>query len=270
MEEYQDILYEKEDGVAVITLNRPDRLNAFSEEMIDGWRRALEDARDDADIGAVVVTGAGRAFCAGADTKALSEGKMLSSEASDSVITSRNRLRDSVHRIPRVLATLDKPYIAAVNGAAAGAGMDMASMADLRFASDQAKFRMSYSLMGIVPGDAGCYYLPRIIGIGRALELIWTARIVEAEEALSIGYLTRIVPAADLMSETMEFARKLANGPRVATEMAKRMAYNMMNMDLNAALDYSQMGMTIARATEDSKEGPKAFVEKRQPNFQGR
>jgi 2-(1,2-epoxy-1,2-dihydrophenyl)acetyl-CoA isomerase len=147
--------------------------------------------------------------------------------------------------------------------------MDMASMADLRFASDQAKFRMSYSLMGIVPGDAGCYYLPRIIGIARALEMIWTARIVGAEEALSMGYLTRMVPPEDLMDETMEFARKLANGPRVATEVAKRMAYNMLNMDLNAALDYSQLAMNIARATEDSKEGPKAFVEKREPNFQG-
>ena len=268
--DYQDLLYAKDDGVAVITLNRPDRLNAFSPGMIDGWRLALEDARDDPGVWAVVVTGAGRAFCAGADTKALAEGDMLSAEHSDSVIATRNRLRDSVHRIPRVLATLDKPYIAAVNGAAAGAGMDMASMADLRFASDQARFRMSYSLMGIVPGDAGCYFLPRIIGVARALELIWTARIIDAEEALRMGYLTRVVPADALMSETLEFARALANGPRVATEMAKRMAYNMLNMDLNAALDYSQMGMTIARATEDSKEGPKAFVEKRAPRFQGR
>jgi enoyl-CoA hydratase/carnithine racemase len=168
------------------------------------------------------------------------------------------------------LMTLDKPYIAAVNGAAVGAGMDMASMADMRFAADNARFGMAYVRMGIIPGDGGAFYLGRILGIAKALELIWTGDLFDANQALEWGYVTRVVPAEQLMEETRAFARRLADGPAVAIQLAKRLVYRSLDITEDAALDMAQHAMVIAQSTEDAKEGPRAFVEKRQPKFVGR
>src|SRR5581483_8929569 len=127
--------------------------------------------------------------------------------------------------VPRAVALLDKPYIGAINGAAVGAGMDMASQCDIRIASEQARFGMSYARVGLVPGDGGCWYLPRIVGLPKALELIWTADVIDAQEALRIGYVSKVVPADRLMEETMALARRLADGPAVAIQLAKRLVY---------------------------------------------
>ncbi|MFQ5472699.1 MAG: enoyl-CoA hydratase/isomerase family protein, partial [Dehalococcoidia bacterium] len=162
------------------------------------------------------------------------------------------------------------PYIAAVNGAAVGAGMDMASMCDIRFASESARFGMTYVRMGIIPGDGGCYYLPRIVGMARALDLIWSGRIFDANEALELGYVSEVVPADRLMEHTRAYALKLANGPAVAIQQSKRLAYRSQDVGADAALDLAQQAMFVAQSTEDAKEGPRAFAEKREPEFKGR
>ncbi|HXG41502.1 MAG TPA: enoyl-CoA hydratase-related protein [Dehalococcoidia bacterium] len=267
--QFEQVIYEKrDDGVAVITLNRPERLNAFTRQMIDEWYAALQDAHLDANVRVVVVTGAGRAFCAGADVGSGAAGALM--DRSRDLVENRNFLRDSIQRIPRLLAQMDKPYIAAVNGVAVGAGMDMASLADIRFASSTARFGMTYVRMGIIPGDGGCWLLPRIVGMAKALELIWTGEIIDAEEALRIGYVSKVLPPEELMPYTLEFAQKLARGPAVAIQLSKRLAYRGQFTDLDEALEAAQAAMIIAQMTEDAREGPRAFLEKREPQFKGR
>lgn len=267
--DYSEIIFNVDDGVATITLNRPERMNAFSNTMLSEWTEAIERCQGDDAVKAVVVTGAGRGFCAGGDMKDASEGRgIVGSEGS--FAARRHSLRNSVHRVPRALLQLDKPYIAAVNGAAVGAGMDMASMCDIRFAAEGAKFGMSYVKVGLIPGDGGCYFLPRIVGMAKALELIWTGDIFEAQAALEMGYVSRVVPGEQLLEETSSFARRLAAGPAIAVQLAKRLAYRSSETDLDGALDLAQSAMIVAQNTEDAREGPRAFVEKRAPTFQGR
>ena len=161
--EYQDIIYTVEEHIATLTLNRPETLNAFTETMINEWVDAIEAAKSDPEVRVLVVTGAGRGFCSGMDVRgAASRGE------APPVYTRRNYMRLGVHKLPRTLEGFDKPYIAAINGPAAGAGMDMASMADIRIMSDKARVGMNYVRMGLLPGDAGCYFLPRIVGIAKA------------------------------------------------------------------------------------------------------
>lgn len=267
--EFEQVIYEKSDGIATITLNRPERMNAFTPKMLGEWYSALQDANVDPDVRAVILTGAGRGFCTGADVRGDGPiGRLM--DRSRSLAENRNFLRDSVQRIPRLLALMEKPYIAAVNGAAAGAGMDMASMCDMRFAADSARFGMTYVRMGLIPGDGGCYYLPRIVGLARALDLIWTGRLFDAKEALAIGYVGAVVPADGLMDYTRDYALKLAKGPAVAIQQAKRLAYRSLELGVDAALDLAQQAMIICQSTEDAREGPRAFAEKREPEFKGR
>jgi enoyl-CoA hydratase/carnithine racemase len=269
--DFEQIAYEKgDDGVAVITLNRPEKMNAFTRRMLDEWTWAIEDTKLDDSVRAVVVTGSGRAFCAGMDVQQEARGEGVLGTESQTPAIQRNALRYNVHRVPRALMTLDKPYIAALNGAAVGAGMDMASMADIRFAAEGARFGMAYVRMGIIPGDGGCYYLPRIVGVAKALELIWTGDLFTAEQALAWGYVSKVYPAESLMDETRAFARRLAEGPAVALQLAKRLVYRSLLAPEDAALDMAQSAMVIAQSTDDAKEGPRAFVEKRQPKFVGR
>ena len=269
--EFEQILYEKADGVATITLNRPERMNAFTSTMIREWAQALEDARLDREVRVVIVTGAGRGFCAGADLRGESElTERPDREGPVAAADRRNWLRDGVHNVPRQVALLDKPYLAAVNGPAVGAGMDMCSMADLRIASEQARFAMSYVKVGLVPGDGGCYYLPRIVGLAKALELIWTGDFIDAQEALRIGYVSRVVPADELMPTARELAQRIARGPAVAVQLAKRLVYRGLGGDVQEALEAAGQAMAIVQSTEDAREGPRAFVEKREPQFKGR
>jgi 2-(1,2-epoxy-1,2-dihydrophenyl)acetyl-CoA isomerase len=264
----EQIIYTKDEGVATITLNRPRVLNAFTPVMIDEWAQALEEARLDPAVRVVVVTGAGRGFCSGADVRSFREREHTDGNP---VVDGRYWLQHSVHRVPLTLRTLDKPYIAAVNGPAAGAGMDMASMADIRFAAETATFTMSYVNVGIVPGDGGCYYLPRIIGVARTLDLIWTGRTMDAQESLRLGYVNQVVPPEQFMATVTTYARKLAKGPQVAIELAKRLVYEGLETNnLFKELRSAEHAMLIARATEDAREGPRAWAEKRPPQFQGR
>jgi 2-(1,2-epoxy-1,2-dihydrophenyl)acetyl-CoA isomerase len=269
--DFETIIYEKQDGIATITLNRPERMNAFNDKMIEEWAVALEDARLDRDVLVVILTGAGRGFCAGADLRGESGvAEVGRSEGPVSAADQRNWLRDGVQRVPRQVALLDKPYIAAVNGAAVGAGMDMASQCDIRIASEHARFGMTYARVGLVPGDGGCWYLPRIVGIAKALELIWSAEVIDAQEALRIGYVSKVVPAESLMEETRALARKLAAGPAVAMQLSKRLLYRGLDTGILEHLEAAAHAMAIVQSTEDAREGPRAFMENRQPEFRSR
>lgn len=265
----EPIIYDVQGHVATITLNRPEKLNAFSNEMLDQWQASIVRASEDQGVRVVIVTGAGRGFCSGADVGRERAGADVLGGDPNAPAANRNSLRNSVQRVPRALFNMEKPYIAAVNGAAVGAGMDMASMADLRIASGRAKFGMAYVRMALIPGDGGAYYLPRIVGMSKALELMWTGRIFGPEEALQMGYVSRVVPADELMGQTMELAEEISRMPAVSVQLIKRLAYRSAVTGLHEALEMADHAMVIARSTEDAKEGPRAFAEKREPNFQG-
>ncbi len=266
---YEEILYDVTDQIATITLNCPERMNSFSDTLLKEWADAIVQSAQDEKVRVVIITGKGRAFCAGANLKARAEqDNVLQVDAT--VAERRNTLRYTVHEVARALQLLDKPYIAAVNGAAVGAGMDMASMADIRIGSDQARFSMSYVNVGLIPGDGGAWLLPRLVGLQKALELLWSGELFGSAKALELGYLARVVPHDRLMEETREYAKKLASGPPVAMQLTKRLVYRGLNSSFLEAMDAAQAAMTIAQSTEDAKEGPRAFVEKRPPQFEGR
>jgi enoyl-CoA hydratase/carnithine racemase len=264
---YQEIIYEVENRVATITLNRPESLNAFTEVMLSEWTEALQRAQRDENVWVVVVTGAGRGFCSGGNVKGFA---YAAKQEASPLHTQRNHMRYGVHQVPRAVAQLDKPYIAAVNGPAAGAGMDMASMADIRIASDRARFVMSYVNMGLVTGDGGAYFLPRIVGLSKAYELMWSGEPIDAQEALRLGYVNHVVPHNQFPQFVKEYAGKFANKPPVAVQLIKRAVRKGLTTDLDTTLDYLEWAMLMCRSTEDSKEGPKAWREKRSPVFTGR
>ena len=163
----------------------------------------------------------------------------------------------------------EKPYIAAINGAAAGAGMDMATMADIRFASSNARIGMTYVRMGLIPGDGGTYTLPRVVGVQKALDMIWTGKLVTAAEALEMGYLMAVYEPDELMPRVTEYAKQIARGPATAIQLAKKLVYRSANISFDEHLDMAQLAMFVAQSTDDAKEGPKAFMEKREPQFKG-
>lgn len=266
---YEAILYDVQDRIATITLNRPERMNAFSETLLGEWADAIRRAAEDEGVRVVIVTGAGRAFCAGADLRATGEeDRVLMADRNAG--ERRNSLRYTVHRVPQALQYLDKPYIAAINGAAVGAGMDMASQADIRIASDGARFGMSYANVGLIPGDGGAWLLPKLVGLQRALDMIWSGDLFDAATALEVGYVLKVVPHDDLMADTRAYAERLAAGPPIALQLAKRLVYRSLTQTFPEGLEAAQAAMTIVQSTEDSREGPRAFREKRPPNFEGR
>ncbi|MBI4628178.1 MAG: enoyl-CoA hydratase [Candidatus Rokubacteria bacterium] len=258
-----DLLYEVKDRIATITLNRPDKLNAFTGPMIDAWARALAEAQADDGVNVVVVTGAGRAFCAGGDVARMRETKPTPLE-------NKNQLWENIHRVPRTLEAMDKPVIAMVNGLAVGAGMGMCLMCDVRIASDEARFSTGYVRVGLVPGDGDTYFLPRLLGPAKALELLWTADFVDAQEALRLGIVNRVVPTGDLAQQTQTLARQIADGPQVPIRMIKRLVYQSLRLDLRTHLDLVSSHMAVVRDTLDHAEGVAAFKEKRPPKFLGR
>lgn len=262
------LLYEVTDGIATITINRPERRNALSLDMMRAWQEALADARSDADVKVVVVTGAGPDFCAGGD---MSGGQLkVGGTELPPIPELRQQARDTVHAIARAVRQLDKPYLAAIDGMAAGAGMDLASMADLRFASETARFCMSFVKVGVVPADGGCYYLPRIIGLPRALHLIWSGETMSAQQALDWGYVHAVAPPGELRETVRAYARRLADGPSIAIGLLKRLVYDGLDSTEDQALEMAALSMATVMATEDAREGPRAFAERRPPAFTGR
>ncbi|RNF39746.1 enoyl-CoA hydratase/isomerase family protein [Planococcus salinus] len=258
-----------EEGIATIKLNRPERLNAFSLEMIKDWIKALEEVRDSENIRVLVLTGEGRAFCAGGDIKSMLKGDgflyQKEEEKEDfmsSGIDRKNVLWKYVQRIPLLMSEIDKPTIAAINGPATGAGLDMALMCDLRFASSTSKMGETYINLGIVPGDGGAYFLPRIIGIDKALELLWTGRILTAQEAKECGMITYLTEPDELLEKVYSFASQIANQPPVAIQLTKRAIYQGLNSDLRTSLDMMSSAMGLVTELPDYNERLEAMAKK--------
>jgi len=259
------ILLDKQaDGVAKLTLNRPDKLNAFNQPMIKAWEKALDDAFSDPAVRVLVLTGAGRAFCAGGDAE-----EMDSLPDMDSLMR-KNYLWENIHRIAMLMDRNDKPVIAAVNGTARGAGCDMALMCDLRIAGTSASFAESYVNFGLISGDAGTYFLPRIIGVARALEIFWTGRLVGSQEAERIGLVNQVVPDSELIDVTMTLAKQIAKQPQQAICMYKRAVYQSQTLALTTHLDMVSSHMAVLQGTAEFAERVDAFRGRKGPKLPAR
>jgi 2-(1,2-epoxy-1,2-dihydrophenyl)acetyl-CoA isomerase len=252
------------DGVATLTLNRPDRLNALSTPIMDGLLEALPRLAHDPAVGAIVLTGAGRAFCAGGDVKSMAEGAVQTT-IEDAVIRLRSRME-----VSRLLHETAKPTIAMVNGPAAGAGLSLALACDLRIAGQSARFITAFAKVGFSGDFGGSYFLSKLVGTGKARELYYTAEPLDAAQALALGIANRVVPDADLAEATMQLARKLAHGPRVALGLMKQNFNAAESGTLAELLDLEARGQIETGRTADHKEAARAFVEKRAPVFIGR
>jgi 2-(1,2-epoxy-1,2-dihydrophenyl)acetyl-CoA isomerase len=257
---YETVLTEDRDRVRVVTLNRPDVLNAFDSRLGEELLDALGAAADAPDVRCVVLTGAGRAFCSGADLRGHVPG-----ETSLGAL-----LRSRFNRIILRLRTMEKPVIAAVNGVAAGAGCNLALAADLRVASDRATFIEVFSRVGLIPDSGGTWLLPRFVGIGRALEMMFFADPIDAAAAERLGLVNRVVGQEELMPRTMEWAARLAQGPTRAYGLIKRGVDRALALDLRGALEYEAYLQEIAGRSDDHREGVAAFLEKRAPSYAGR
>ncbi|MGH7126876.1 MAG: enoyl-CoA hydratase/isomerase family protein [Stellaceae bacterium] len=255
--------FEIEGGIATVTLNRPERMNAFTAEMIDAWAEALVECRSNDAVSVVVVTGAGKAFCSGGDI-----GEMKK-RGDRTPLERKTELEGHVHKIPLALEALDKPVIAAINGAATGAGLDLALMADLRIAAESARLGETYVKVGLVPGAGGAWFLPRLVGTAKALELFWTGDIIDAREAERIGLVNRVVPDAELMSLTLALARKIASGPPLSVRFIKRAVREGLRSDLRGALDLISSHYAVVATSADHREAVAAYLEKRKPTFTG-
>ena len=261
-----DLLENVKDGVAVLTLNRPDRLNAMSRPMLDALLEALPRLAEDPAVGVVVLTGAGRGFCAGGDVKAMAEGNELGGQTMEEKAQAlRGRMETS-----RWLHEMPKPTIAMMRGPAAGAGLSLAMACDLRVASDTARLGTAFARVGYSGDFGGSYYLTQLDGTAKARELYFTADLLDAAQALALGLVNRVVPDARLEEETMALASRLARGPRVALRYMKRNMNAAESASLKEMLDLEAWHHTRTGMTEDHREAARAFVEKREPQFKGR
>ena len=273
---YSDILYDVADGVAVITLNRPDQLNAWRGEMERDVRAAMRAASDDEAVRVIVLTGAGRGFCAGADMNLLQTtvdaGQVPGAAASAARPAPFDEASDdNFKKQYSFFPAVPKPIIAAINGPCAGLGMVMALYADLRFASDTAVFTTAFSRRGLIAEHGISWLLPRAVGMANAADLLFSARKVRADEALAMGLVSRVIPLPELMSEVSAYAKMLATevSPRSLREM-KREIWNAQFQTLGEAIDAANIDMRGSFTSADFKEGVAHFVEKRSPAFTGR
>jgi enoyl-CoA hydratase/carnithine racemase len=256
-----DLEYMVADGVATILLNRPEKKNAFTMAMVEDWARLLFLAQATENVRAIVVSGAGDAFCAGVDLDRFQG-------TSRTPLQQKRLLMGQVHRVALALEHVDKPVIAGVNGAAVGAGMDMALLCDIRIGSPTARFSEGYIRVGLVPGNGGCWLLPRIVGASTALRLLWTGDFVSADEALRLGLLDEI--AGDARSAACTLASRLAGMPPVAIQIIKRAVRQGANQDLPTALDLMSSHAAVVSTTDDAKEAYASFRAQRPGRFYGR
>ncbi len=263
-----EILYEKIGQVGVITINRPQKRNAITMTHAARWIDIIDDAREDDTVKVLVVTGKETSFCAGAEfSPEVIEGEMTGFPYP---LTKHSRYWEkNAHQFSRTVASFHKPYICALNGAATGWGMDLASMCDVRIASDEARVAMTYVNLGLASGGGGCYYLPKIIGVQKALDLMWTGRWMYADEMLTTGYVLKVVPHESLMEKTMAYAERLASGPAVAHQFAKKLVYQSYDLNLDQHLEMTGLVKLFNWTTNDVGEGIAAFIEKRRPSFTG-
>jgi 2-(1,2-epoxy-1,2-dihydrophenyl)acetyl-CoA isomerase len=254
-----EVLTERDGGILMITLNRPDVLNAFNRAMHEALAAALREARD-ADVRAVVITGAGRGFCVGQD---LTEFREAAGDIG-------GRLRSSYHLNILAIRRLEKPVIAAVNGAAAGAGLSLACACDLRIASDSATFVPAFINIGLIPDSGGTYFITHLLGYARAFEWLCSGRRLTAAEAQAWGLVSEVVESEDLSARALEVARTYAELPTRGIGLTKRLLHHASRAQLEEQLEREAQLQTAATQTEDFREGVAAFLEKRAPRFQGR
>jgi 2-(1,2-epoxy-1,2-dihydrophenyl)acetyl-CoA isomerase len=261
--EFQNILWEQRDGVAVITLNRPQALNALNRAHLVELNQAVQRARFDPAVRSLVITGAGRGFSAGADVKEWGSGTGDDDEPAEGWIDLAHALITRIYRLP-------KPVVAAVNGVAVGAGCDIALASDLRVASTTARFGQAYIKLAYCPDAGGSFLLPRLIGEARAMELIYTGRIIDADEANRLGLLNALVEPDELLPTAMELAGRLAKGPTIAIGLSKENIRQNATLNIEDALRNERRAGNLCGQTEDAKEGLAATLERREANFQGR
>ncbi len=277
----EDVIYDKKsNGVAVVTLNRPDSLNAMGGRLMPMLADYLAKASSDRAVRCVVLTGAGRAFCAGGDVKGMAAGRgegaatsanggASTSSPAAAFVAELEGLRQSQRATSLVLHTMPKPTIAMVNGHAVGAGLSLALACDIRIASDRAKLGTIFRNVGFSGDFGGSFFLQRLVGAGKARELYFTGAIVEADEALRLGMVNRVVEHDKLEAETLAFAEQIASGPTLAFGRMKENLNRGENCDLATLLDQEALNMRLSGTTNDHREAAKSFVEKRAPTFSG-
>ncbi len=258
---YQSLLYRKEEGIGIVTINRPESLNALNGEVYTELSELFQEIENDPEVRVVILTGSGeKAFVAGAD---IAEMQPQSSVEIRSFIDKGRRASDRIY-------TLKKPVIAAVNGFALGGGLELAMCCDLRVASEKAKFGQPEINLGIIPGAGGTQRLTRLIGMTRAKELIYTGDVIDANTAFTMGLVNKVVPPENLMAEAKELARKLLSKSSIALALAKKAITTGAGTDLSSGLDLEAECFALGFATEDQKEGMAAFLQKRKPEFKGK
>jgi len=256
------VLYEVRDGVAHVTLNRPDDANSINPDLAEGLLDAAVRVERAPDVRAVLLTGAGARFCGGGDVRAFHE-------AGDRLTTCVRELISPLHTAIGLLVRQDAPVVTAVQGSAAGAGMGFVGMSDIVIAGESAKFVMAYTQIGLSPDGSSSWFLPRVVGLKRALELTLTNRVLSAQEALDFGIITRVVPDADVRDEAAALAAQLATGPTAAFGIARRLLHTSLEDTFETHLAREADGIVEASQTADAREGIAAFVEKRRATFTG-
>jgi enoyl-CoA hydratase/carnithine racemase len=267
MKEFQQILYDKVGHVATVTLNRPQKLNAYSEIMVHEILAALGDARDDDEIRAVILTGTGRGFCSGGD---IGRDFQYPTRYRGHRLESMLEMRENMHELVKFLQRFDKPTIAAVNGAAVAGGLTLALSCDFRITAESARLGDTSLRFALIPDEGGAYLFPRFLGLEKALKMSLFSEVYPARQAQELGLVTEVVPDAELMPRARQWAERLAAGPPIAIRITKRMMYKQLTMGLENALEDAALGTLAANYTEDAKEGIAAFHEKRPPKFKGK
>jgi len=260
--DYETLLYVKEEGIAIVTMNRPDRLNALSFKLKKELGDVFDEMEQDEDVKVVILTGGPKAFSAGADIKERAAAQMSQPESFFE--------RRKSHAFFCKIEDFQKPVIAAISGVAVGGGCELTLVCDLRIASETARFGVPEVKIGVIPAAGGTQRLPRIIGITRAKELLYTGDFIDAQEAYRLGLVNRVVPVEKLMDAAREMARKLMNNPPLSIRFTKRAVNVGIQLDMASALEYEAYCAVIVGASEDRMEGFRAFVEKRKPIYKGR
>ena len=261
---HQDLRYEVDGAIATITLDRQERMNAFTFDMMDRWAQVLREAQADDKVRVVIVTGAGAAFCAGGDIVQMKE------RFEQTPLQRKEELWKRVQRVPLTLEDFDKPVIAAINGAATGAGLDVALACDIRYAAESARLGETYVKVALVPGAGGAHFLPRIVGPARALEMFLTGDLMDAHEAERIGLVNKVFKDGEFRAEVQSRAEKIAKAPPVTARFLKRALAQGMRNDLRTNLDLISSHYAVVTSMQDHREAVEAFLEKRQPKFEGR